>query len=83
MPDEIVAIIIIFGFVLPVTFYVLKTRHEKAMMKLTSQLDKSEKENLQNQMNGMKKRLEVLEAIVTDSKYQLSKEISELKVVDK
>jgi hypothetical protein len=37
---------------------------------------------MQNELASVKTRLEVLEAIVTDKKYQLHQEITELKAVD-
>lgn len=72
---------IIFIFVLPIVMAGIWTAHKKDMIKLRANLDESEKQNLQNELSSVKKRLEVLEAIVTDKKYQLDQEISELKSV--
>ena len=52
------------------------------MAKANANLNNSEKLNLQNELAAVKGRLEVLEAIVTDRKYQLHQEITELKAVD-
>ena len=50
-------------------------------IKINGYLNESEKQNMANELTAVKKRLEVLEAIVTDKKYQLAQEISELKSV--
>jgi hypothetical protein len=52
------------------------------MAKANANLNDSEKQNMQNELASVKNRLEVLEAIVTDKKYQLAQEITELKAVD-
>ncbi|MBT0587004.1 hypothetical protein [Alteromonas oceanisediminis] len=70
--------IILFGFVLPIVFIGVWTSHKKDMAKLNTKLGESEKHDLQNQVNAMKKRLEVLEAIVTDKKYQLNDAFADL-----
>jgi len=58
------------------------TSHKKEMAKANANLNDSEKQNMQNELASVKSRLEVLEAIVTDKKYQLAQEITELKAVD-
>ncbi|NCP63321.1 MAG: hypothetical protein GW763_16020 [Paraglaciecola sp.] len=75
--------IILFGFVLPIVIFGTWTSHKKDMIKLSASLNNSEKTNLQNELAAVKTRLEVLEAIVTDKKYQLSQEFDELKRSDK
>lgn len=79
----IFVLIIIFAFVLPIVIYGIWTSHQKEMLKLNQKLNDSDKQRLDNELTAVKKRLEVLEAIVTDSKYQLASEIAELKVVDR
>lgn len=77
----IFVLIILFAFVLPIVIYGTWSTHKKDMAKLSASLNDSEKENLKNELMAVKTRLEVLEAIVTDKKYQLNQEISELKSV--
>ena len=50
--------------------------------KANANLNNSEKKNMQKELAAVKGRLEVLEAIVTDKKYQLHQEINKLKAVD-
>jgi hypothetical protein len=50
-------------------------------IKINGYLNESEKQNMANELTAVKKRLEVLDAIVTVKKYQLAQEISELKSV--
>lgn len=76
-------LIILFAFVLPIVVIGTWTTHKKDMAKLNASLNDSEKNNLKNELASVKSRLEVLEAIVTDKKYQLSQEISELSSVEK
>lgn len=71
-------LVILFTFVLPIVIYGTWTSHRKEMAKLNAHLNDSEKINLKNELASVKTRLEVLEAIVTDKKYQLAEEISEL-----
>lgn len=73
---------ILFAFVLPIVLIGTWTSHKKAMAKANANLNDSEKQNLQNELASVKARLEVLEAIVTDKKYQLHQEITELKTVE-
>lgn len=78
----IFVLVILFAFVLPIVIYGTWTSHKKDMAKLNASLNDSEKENLKNELASVKTRLEVLEAIVTDKKYQLNQEITALKAVD-
>lgn len=70
--------IILFCFVLPIVFIGIWSSHKKDMAKLNMELGKSELANMQNELAAVKTRLEVLEAIVTDKKYQLDQEITRL-----
>ena len=83
MDEELVFVLLILMiFVLPIVIIGVWTSHKKDMTKLNASLNDSEKENMKNQLAAVKSRLEVLEAIVTDKKYQLHQEITELKAVD-
>jgi Na+-transporting methylmalonyl-CoA/oxaloacetate decarboxylase gamma subunit len=75
-------LIILFAFVLPIVMVGTWSSHKKEMAKANANLNNSEKTNMQNELASVKNRLEVLEAIVTDKKYQLHQEITELKAVD-
>ncbi|WP_026376736.1 DUF2746 domain-containing protein [Aestuariibacter salexigens] len=74
----IFVLVILFAFVLPIVFFGIWTTHKKEMAKADTKLNSSEKENLKNELAAVKSRLEVLEAIVTDKKYQLNEEIGQL-----
>lgn len=76
-------LLILFAFVLPIVIYGTWTTHKKDMAKLNASLNDSEKTNVLNELAAVKSRLEVLEAIVTDKKYQLSQEISDLRSSEK
>ncbi|MDP5129440.1 MAG: hypothetical protein NWQ54_01060 [Paraglaciecola sp.] len=76
-------LIILFAFVLPIVIIGTWTSHKKDMAKLNANLNDSEKSNIKNELAAVKSRLEVLEAIVTDKKYQLSEEISGLRSAEK
>ena len=75
-------LVILFAFVLPIVVIGVWTTHKREMAKVNANLNNSEKENMHNELASVKSRLEVLEAIVTDKKYQLHQEITELKAVD-
>lgn len=79
----IFVLIILFMFVLPIAFFAIWTSHKKEMVKLNKELGKSEQANMQNELAAVKTRLEVLEAIVTDKKYQLDQEITNLRSQDR
>lgn len=76
-------LIILFAFVLPIVIYGTWTSHKKDMAKLNTNLNAAEKNNIKNELAAVKSRLEVLEAIVTDKKYQLAEEISNLHTTEK
>ena len=71
-------LVILFAFVLPIVFIGIWTSHKKDMAKMNLELGKSEKQNMLNEFAAIKSRLEVLEAIVTDKKYQLNEELEKL-----
>jgi hypothetical protein len=75
-------LLILMVFVLPIVIIGVWTTHKKEMANLNANLNDTEKENIKNELVAVKTRLEVLEAIVTDKKYQLNQEITELKAVD-
>jgi len=75
-------LLVLMIFVLPIVIIGVWTSHKKEMTKLNASLNDSEKDNMKNELAAVKTRLEVLEAIVTDKKYQLHQEITELKAVD-
>ena len=75
----IFVLVILFAFVLPIVFVGIWTSHKKEMAKMNTELNNSEKQKIANEFEAVKARLEVLEAIVTDKKYQLSEEIERLK----
>lgn len=71
-------LLILFLFVLPITLFGIFTGHRKEMTKMNAQLGSSEVDNVKNELIAVKTRLEVLEAIVTDKKYQLNQELASL-----
>ena len=75
-------LLVLMIFVLPIVIIGVWTSRKKEMTKLNVSLNDSEKDNMKNELAAVKTRLEVLEAIVTDKKYQLHQEITELKAVD-
>lgn len=70
---------ILFLFVLPITIIGIVTGHKKEMTKLKLELGDSQAQNVVNELDAVKVRLEVLEAIVTDKKYQLNSELDALR----
>jgi hypothetical protein len=75
-------LLILMVFVLPIVIIGVWTTHKKEMANLNANLNDTEKENIKNELVAVKTKLEVLEAIITDKKYQLNQEITELKAVD-
>jgi hypothetical protein len=69
---------ILFLFVLPIVLIGIFTSHRKEMTKLKGQLGDAESVKVSTELEGVKARLEVLEAIVTDKKYQLNAELDAL-----
>lgn len=81
-PELEFVLIILFLFVLPIVFMGMWMEHKKSMAKMKVELDDTEKQGLKDELSGVKKRLEVLEAIVTDKKYELGQEINKLRSVE-
>jgi len=80
--DFVLTIIaLVFLFVFPIAIISIWTAHKAAMAKLNKEINISDKQKYENEITAMKKRIEVLEAIVTDKKYQLDKEIADLHVI--
>ncbi|MEW9796849.1 DUF2746 domain-containing protein [Alteromonas sp. CYL-A6] len=75
-------LVILFAFVLPIVFVGIWTSHKKDMAKMNTELNEKERQNIKNEFEAVKSRLEVLEAIVTDKKYQLNEEIEKLRDTD-
>jgi hypothetical protein len=69
---------ILLVFVLPITIVVIATNHKKNMAELKLKLDDPDTKRMVKELEFVKNRLEILEAIVTDEKYQLNAEISAL-----
>jgi Na+-transporting methylmalonyl-CoA/oxaloacetate decarboxylase gamma subunit len=65
---------ILFLFVLPIVLVGVISSHRREMKKLQLKLGDSEASKTQAELANVKSRLEVLEAIVTDKKYQLNSE---------
>lgn len=65
---------ILFLFVLPIVLVGVISSHRREMTKLQLKLGDSEASKTQAELANVKSRLEVLEAIVTDKKYQLNSE---------
>lgn len=82
--DFVLTIIaLVFLFVFPIAIISIWTAHKAEMAKLNKEVNNSDKQKYENEIISMKKRIEVLEAIVTDKKYQLDNEIADLHVVKK
>lgn len=78
----VMIIAIIFGAVFGGRMLKMVLNHRKEIKQLEisqqSQLDHKQKEQLIEQVKHLSARVEVLERIVTDQKYQLDKEIASL-----
>lgn len=78
----VMIIAIIFGAVFGGRMLKMVLNHRKEIKRLEisqqSQLDHKQKEQLIEQVKHLSERVEVLERIVTDQKYQLDKEIASL-----
>ncbi len=72
---------ILMAFVLPITILGMIFSHKEKMAKANAKSADSSKQidALQAELNKVKDRLNTLEAIVTDDKYQLNQEFSKLK----
>lgn len=77
--DVLQLLALIFIFVFPIVMVGIFTNHRKEMAALNNQLSESDKHHYESEIAALKKRLEVLEAIVTDKNYQLASDIDNLK----
>jgi Tfp pilus assembly protein PilO len=68
---------ILVAFVLPITIVGMAMSHKQKMAALKQ--PPAQDESLKQELAAIKERLNALEAIVTDDKYQLSREIDKLK----
>lgn len=75
---------ILIAFVLPITILGMIFTHKQKMMdvKLKQNQSPERVKSLEAELAAVKERLNTLEAIVTDNKYQLNKEFSQLKSVN-
>ncbi|MDW2173075.1 nitrite reductase [Vibrio sp. 1567] len=71
---DVLVVAIVFGAIFGGGIVKLILNHRKEVRAL----EISEQESLKKQIGELKRRVEVLERIVTDSKYQLEKEIASL-----
>tara|TARA_Y100001960_G_C14732219_1_gene858227 strand:+ start:213 stop:458 length:246 start_codon:yes stop_codon:yes gene_type:complete len=80
--EDVLIVAIIFGALFGGRIIKLVLDHRKEVKKLEikerSQLNTQDKDALQHQVEDLKHRVEVLERIVTDNKYQIEKEIASL-----
>jgi Na+-transporting methylmalonyl-CoA/oxaloacetate decarboxylase gamma subunit len=70
---------ILFLFVLPIVIIGTFTSHRKEMAKMKLKLGEAQADKVSIELESVKSRLEVLEAIVTDKKYQLNSEFDALR----
>ena len=80
--QEVATIAIIFGAIFGGGIVKLILNHRKEVRALEiserNQMSQEERDGLNKQVEDLKHRVEVLERIVTDNKYQLDKEIASL-----
>ena len=70
---------ILFGFVLPIVIICNFVSYKKTAAKLKANSSSGDTEKLIAELASVKERLGVVEAIVTDNKYQLNQELEALK----
>ncbi|KOE93604.1 hypothetical protein [Vibrio parahaemolyticus] len=79
---DVLVVAIVFGAIFGggIVKLILNHRKEVRALEISERNTKSqeEQESLKKQIGELKRRVEVLERIVTDSKYQLEKEIASL-----
>ncbi|EHJ9983437.1 nitrite reductase [Vibrio parahaemolyticus] len=79
---DVLVVAIVFGAILGGGIVKLILNHRKEVRALEiserNTMSQEEQESLKKQIGELKRRVEVLERIVTDSKYQLEKEIASL-----
>ncbi|TOJ94253.1 nitrite reductase [Vibrio parahaemolyticus] len=79
---DVLVVAIVFGTIFGGGIVKLILNHRKEVRALEiserNTMSQEEQESLKKQIGELKRRVEVLERIVTDSKYQLEKEIASL-----
>ncbi|ELA8153359.1 nitrite reductase [Vibrio parahaemolyticus] len=79
---DVLVVAIVFGAIFGGGIVKLILNHRKEVRALEiserNTMSQEEQESLKKQIDELKRRVEVLERIVTDSKYQLEKEIASL-----
>ncbi|MHA2709348.1 nitrite reductase [Vibrio owensii] len=79
---DVLIVAIVFGAIFGGGIVKLILNHRKEVRALEiserKQMNKEERDGLNKQIDDLKQRVEVLERIVTDNKYQLDKEIASL-----
>ncbi|EHK4782749.1 nitrite reductase [Vibrio parahaemolyticus] len=79
---DVLVVAIVFGAIFGGGIVKLILNHRKEVRALEiserNTMSQEEQESLKKQIGELKRRVEVLEKIVTDSKYQLEKEIASL-----
>ncbi|HAV1432221.1 TPA: nitrite reductase [Vibrio parahaemolyticus] len=79
---DVLVVAIVFGAIFGGGIVKLILNHRKEVRALEiserNTMSQEEQESLKKQISELKRRVEVLERIVTDSKYQLEKEIASL-----
>ncbi|EOK5708179.1 nitrite reductase [Vibrio parahaemolyticus] len=79
---DVLVVAIVFGAIFGGGIVKLILNHRKEVRALEiserNTMSQKEQESLKKQIGELKRRVEVLERIVTDSKYQLEKEIASL-----
>ncbi|USD56559.1 nitrite reductase [Vibrio sp. SCSIO 43155] len=80
--QEVATIAIIFGAIFGggIVKLILNHRKEVKSLEISERklMNQEERDGLNKQIDDLKQRVEVLERIVTDNKYQLDKEIASL-----
>ncbi|MDA0132768.1 nitrite reductase [Vibrio harveyi] len=80
--QEVTTIAIIFGAIFGggIVKLILNHRKEVKALEISERklMNQEERDGLNKQIDDLKQRVEVLERIVTDNKYQLDKEIASL-----
>ncbi|EKO3829469.1 nitrite reductase [Vibrio harveyi] len=80
--QEVATIAIIFGAIFGggIVKLILNHRKEVKALEISERklMNQQERDGLNKQIDDLKQRVEVLERIVTDNKYQLDKEIASL-----
>ena len=80
--QEVATIAIIFGAIFGggIVKLILNHRKEVKALEISERklMNQEERDELNKQIDDLKQRVEVLERIVTDNKYQLDKEIASL-----